>query len=107
MQSRRAVILLSKSPIRKLSDKVILRRFIDDLEVFIALWQREDPDKPFDEFLLSPLEEGATLKGLKKHVFKVFQRVVAVQVDLWRGFGAVESFDQFLINSKARLSEIK
>ena len=95
---------MSKAQIRKLTDKVVLKLFVDELETFISLWQREAPEKTFDEFLLESPEDGVRLRGVKNRLFYSFRSVISVQVELWRLAETEKTFDVFLLELKARLN---
>ena len=91
---------MSKTAIRKIQDKVVTKIFVDRLEEFVAMWQRECPEKPFDEFL-SEVQIGDTkLKVLNKALFNSFQRVVQIHIDLWRTSATEKSFDEYLRGAK-------
>jgi len=91
---------MSKTAIRKIQDKIITKVFVDRLEEFVAMWQRESSEKPFDEFLLEVELGDSKLKAVKKAMFQSFHRVVRIHVDLWRASESKKPFDEFLLEAK-------
>lgn len=94
----------SKPRIRDPLAQVVLKTFVDKLEDYIALWQREAPEKTFEDFLLEAPQDGLKLKRTEKALFSRLQRVVAVQVELWRLAETEKPFHDYLREVKARLN---
>ncbi len=94
---------MSKTTIRKLSDKVVTKLFVDRLEEFIGLWQSNAPEKSFDEFLLGSTEEDAPAKKMEKLMYYSFARVVKSHVDMWQAVASDKLFDEWLLEVKAGL----
>lgn len=92
---------MSKTTIRKLSDKAVTKIFVDRLVDFLCLWQVNAPEKRFDEFLLESTEEGAPAKKMQRIMYCSFARVVKSHIDMWQAVASEKPFDLWLQEVKA------
>lgn len=90
-----------------LREKLVFGIFMQNLPTFLEIWQRNEPEKRFEEFMQSVcVETPQEWKKSKKLLFGAFRGVVSKVMVIWRESESGLSFEEYLKGVAERHEQI-